>query len=541
MLPCFSWTKLASAVIAIWLTLTASLYVVLLSEGPSTTVLDTTEEVPSYRLRPLHQQPRRRTAHEKFLAWARAHKPTEKTTSLTNNVWYGDGRQAEATPALRRADMPPLDDMEEATQKRLKMTAHEKLEAYAHKMLPKITTGTSILSQRHRFEAQYPPSVTDRIRSFVSSLRTSDIDDGIHESFNSGRLPFDPFDCPDAPPADYPLHYSLVEMLHNWPVDELKWPSADRSDLTSTHPYLYQSLCIFDWDRPEHRERARRYQVEYDVPFVLRNHPEFMKATERWTRPQKDGTDYLQTLVGDEPQRAEHSFLSNHLPFWRTRGLKKLPANWEDPTENVMMPYAEWSQRADAMDAAIEEGQDHSQMDHYYFRLSSQGEERNPYMYTELPVFDPKLYKEGENLFMLHPDQARGINCRFGMAGNVAESHFDYSSNWIALLGGHRRYILSHPRECGKLALYPPGHPSARHSSVNWSRVLPGEGSSTEVEKVLGSAAATQVVLQASDALYLPTNWMHFIVSLDRNYQCNARSGVQTHYNSYMTDCGFEL
>jgi hypothetical protein len=359
---------------------------------------------------------------------------------------------------------------------------------------------------------------------------------------SSNNTTFDPFDCPDVPPPEYPFHYSLVDILKEWPADELHWPQPGHRNDTKNHPYLFQSLCIFDWNRPEHQERSRRYQVEYDVPIIVRNHPEFLQASERWLRPLSDGTDYLQSLIGDTPQRTEHSFHSNHLPFWRTSSNLRRPAGWVPPTENVMMSYAEWSQRSDAMDAAIEEeGQDHTQMDHYYFRLNGvrlkdSGTEKNTFLYDEFPIFDPALYKEGENVFMMHPMQARGINCRLGMSGNIAESHFDYGSNWIVLLSGQRRYILSHPRECGNLALWPPGHPSSRHSSVDWSKIT-----SPEVEESLSSAMANQVVLQASDALYLPTNWMHFIVNLGRNYQCNARSGYQTRYNSYMSDCGFKM
>jgi len=48
-----------------------------------------------------------------------------------------------------------------------------------------------------------------------------------------------------------------------------------------------------------------------------------------------------------------------------------------------------------------------------------------------------------------------------------------------------------------------------------------------------------QVVLQAGDVLYLPTNYFHHIVSLNTNLQCNARSGVTQHYMKEIKDCGF--
>jgi len=70
---------------------------------------------------------------------------------------------------------------------------------------------------------------------------------------------------------------------------------------------------------------------------------------------------------------------------------------------------------------------------------------------------------------MVEPGEQKGIHCRFGMRGVIAENHFDGSRNAIALLGGERRYILSHPDQCPLLSLLPKGHPSARHSAVDWS------------------------------------------------------------------------
>jgi hypothetical protein len=41
--------------------------------------------------------------------------------------------------------------------------------------------------------------------------------------------------------------------------------------------------------------------------------------------------------------------------------------------------------------------------------------------------------------------------------------------------------------------------------------------------------------------LYLPTAWFHFIVSLNTNYQCNARSGVSLEHRRIIQDCGFDV
>ena len=103
----------------------------------------------------------------------------------------------------------------------------------------------------------------------------------------------------------------------------------------------------------------------------------------------------------------------------------------------------------------------------------------------------------------------------------------------VALLGGERRYILSHPDQCENLALYPKGHPSSRHSAVDWSN--------PDWKKFprFKDAHVNEVVLQAGDVLYIPTYWFHYIISLDLNFQCNTRSGVNKEYLRHIEQCGF--
>jgi ribosomal protein L16 Arg81 hydroxylase len=119
------------------------------------------------------------------------------------------------------------------------------------------------------------------------------------------------------------------------------------------------------------------------------------------------------------------------------------------------------------------------------------------------------------------------------MKGVIAENHFDGSRNSIVVLGGSRRYILAHPDQCDKLALYPKGHPSARHSAVDWS------DPDLEEFPEFADAVANEVVLQPGQVMYLPTNYFHFIVSLELNYQCNTRSGITDHYMEPLRRCGF--
>lgn len=172
-----------------------------------------------------------------------------------------------------------------------------------------------------------------------------------------------------------------------------------------------------------------------------------------------------------------------------------------------------------------------------YFRLIGCGETgpegecdagSSEYLFDELPFFQPK-----PSLYMVDYAEQKGIHCRFGMKGVIAENHFDGSRNAIVVLGGERRYILSHPDQCKYLSLLPKGHPSARHSAVDWSN--PDLVQYPEFQLAKGN----EVILQAGDVMYLPTDWFHFIVSLNLNFQCNTRSGINNDYQVPIHECGF--
>ena len=53
---------------------------------------------------------------------------------------------------------------------------------------------------------------------------------------------------------------------------------------------------------------------------------------------------------------------------------------------------------------------------------------------------------------------------------------------------------------------------------------------------------AHEVVQRPGDFLYLPTYYLHYIVSIDTNYQCNTRSGRDDRQLKVVNKCtpGFE-
>ena len=92
----------------------------------------------------------------------------------------------------------------------------------------------------------------------------------------------------------------------------------------------------------------------------------------------------------------------------------------------------------------------------------------------------------------------RGINCRFGMKGNIAEADYDSSCNFIALFNGERRYIWIHPKNClnivcSRIVILAIG-------TLRWIGV---NAPDLEAYPKIANENANEVVLQAGNMLYL--------------------------------------
>ena len=384
--------------------------------------------------------------------------------------------------------------------------------------MPHIGDKTDAYAQlRKEFDAKDLPDVKQKLT----------FDPMVMEHVNSDQVPYDIFDCPETPPDGYPFDWTLLDVLKEWPPDD-----------PTPRTKLFQGVCVFDYAKD--LQKAYNYR-EMEVPFIVKNDPEVQTAVKRWNYP-----GYMERMLRDVKHRAEYSE-NNHFLYWNQPGKKKrkinnnnpnqqpnrTPEDWKAPTKNLRITYSDWLEHANVTD----DSQLGPDMPHWYFRLIGCGETgpegtcdagSSEYLFDELPFFQPK-----PSLYMVDYAQQKGIHCRFGMKGVIAENHFDGSRNAIVVLGGERRYILSHPDQCKFLSLLPKGHPSARHSAVDWSN--PDLVQFPEFQLAKGN----EVVLQAGDVLYLPTDWFHFIISLDLNFQCNTRSGINTKYAPPIHECGF--
>lgn len=420
------------------------------------------------------------------------------------------------------------------------------------------------------------PSVEELEAEQRAKLREARYQSLYRPKFDESDLGYDIYNCPSSPPPGYPKQWKTTEVLRNWNPKDVTTLLPARRD-------VYQGLCVFDY-QTQYRTALNYRKAE--KPFVIRNDPKVTSVANRW----EDDTEYLHRVFGD----AEH-FRTERSPerlfvWYRLRGRHpNTPEGYVRPSnDETDMTYGEWLERALEKDGRalgdedmlaksnvlkerrlslmtgkrVSEEDDHhddplggdderggrktedteesKRKKYFYFRLNADlksAREASPskFIYDELSFFDPRKRRDSE-FYIVDPNQERGINCRFGMRGVTAAAHFDMSRNMIAVFGGERRYILSSPSQCKHMALYPKGHPSVRHSSLDWS-----DPAEWDEHPEFKKGTINEVVLHAGDVLYLPTNWFHYIVNLSLNYQCNARSGT-THETAHLIeDCGFDF
>ena len=149
----------------------------------------------------------------------------------------------------------------------------------------------------------------------------------------------------------------------------------------------------------------------------------------------------------------------------------------------------------------------------------------------------PSWSSTTRNFIVFHPEEHKGIQCRFGERGVVAATHYDGGRNFIAMVSGAKRYIFSPPKACGGLGVFTSRNsPIYRHSLLNFGHLkylrddtLDDEGNamSSEERAWLERAAqadAVETVLKAGEVLYIPSHWFHYIISVQKSAQCNVRS-----------------
>lgn len=290
----------------------------------------------------------------------------------------------------------------------------------------------------------------------------------------------------------YPHYKSLLDLVSAWNPDTPDPPAE-----------FHETLQHFNYSDPAERAMAEQYR-NAELPFKLYDVPGFYKVSRKWTDA------YLQENMVDQLAHVEQSE-SNHFMYWNTNGANR--EGYIPPTELVDLSFSKWLRLAHRAD----ENKITSDAKHYYFMMGSPPRDRGSnFISRDLKLFSTKT----NNFFITDTKANKGIQCRFGMRGIVAEAHYDSGRNMVAMLRGEKRYILSPPSACKKLGIITDvRHPSFRHSIIDWSD--PKQAKQAGFRDV----DAIDTIVRTGEVLYIPSYWFHYIASLKISIQCNSRSG----------------
>eukprot|EP00977_Amphora_coffeiformis_P007563 scaffold1663_cov171-Amphora_coffeaeformis.AAC.18 len=312
----------------------------------------------------------------------------------------------------------------------------------------------------------------------------------------------------------YPKMLPLGDLMHAWDQD------------TDNKGVITETLLHFDFSDPKEMVVAKKFR-DAMLPFKIYNVPELARATNLWT-DEYVAQGMEERNLGMCQESPNNFFTFFGLPKWNEISMGLPPTNYND------FKYQKWSQHAIYADSKSL-GADRP---HFYWQVGVKAEERHQpkelwsFISRDLPSFS----SNETNFITFNPDEQKGIQCRFGERGVVAATHYDGGRNMVGMITGAKRYILSPPKACGKLGIFPGGtvSPLVRHSPLNFGHFkylnnpnLNGGMSQEErtwLERA-SAAPAVETVLKAGEILYIPSFWFHYIVSLQKSAQCNVRSG----------------
>lgn len=308
----------------------------------------------------------------------------------------------------------------------------------------------------------------------------------------------------------YPKLITLHRAIKHWPQDEIDHPPLP----------IQETLHHFDYSNSRDLEQAWNF-IDEQLPFKLTNVPEILQANQMWT-DEYVGQQFDTEAIGNCQESPTSFFPFYDKRHWNVETMG-LP-----PTRNNDFTFATWAKHARYADAT----QLSSNRPHFYWQAGIPREERfqkeesRSFISRHLPCFS----SIEPNVMCPEPSEAKGIQCRFGERGITAANHFDAGQNMIAMISGAKRYILSPPNQCSKLGIVTErGTAMYRHSLLNFERLGTTTSASQEEKEWLeraGTAMVVETVLKAGEVLFVPSHWFHYIIGLQKNAQCNVRSGV---------------
>lgn len=335
-------------------------------------------------------------------------------------------------------------------------------------------------SQETTKSKTYKEITQEKIRLHYEQLRSTRPELTLSPPANEKQLPFE----------------SLQSIIERWNPDNPNIPVDFK-----------ERLQHFDYSKPEERALAAAYR-DAELPFKLFNVPEFNDISLKW-----DDTYLNNNLNSIQGRVHVEKSNTNHFMFWAMRGFRSVP-NYKPPTELISsMTFQEWLSLAHLADRHTLE----ANKTHFYFMTGADARENGrTFISRDLSLFSTRQ----ANFFITNPSANKGIQCRFGMRGVIAECHYDSGKNMITMLKGAKRYIITPPRTCPKLGIIADvKHPSYRHSVIDWSDLSQGKQAGFD------DVDAIDTIVHMGEILYVPSFWFHYIISLEYSVQCNSRSG----------------
>ena len=203
---------------------------------------------------------------------------------------------------------------------------------------------------------------------------------------------------------------------------------------------------------------------ELEVPFVVRGVPDLEEARARWTPGFL--RDAFTRMRPGEAYKIERSTRKGHFLYYSKarahRGIRGAtepsgPA-WVPPQESAAeLSYSDFEAAASAAGQRSTAGRP---AEHLLYLTISAGVGA----FTDWVVGSLAFFRDDHDFFRVNfPEEFHGINCRFGMRGIVQAAHYDHGRNFIAMVHGHKRYVILPPRTCKDLELL-------GFSQVSWSR-----------------------------------------------------------------------
>eukprot|EP01041_Mallomonas_annulata_P002352 gene2352-4565_t len=290
----------------------------------------------------------------------------------------------------------------------------------------------------------------------------------------------------------YPRLTPLLDILKDWKPEDVSVPLNFKEIIPN-----------FNFSDITDRKHAKLYR-DLELPFKLYDVPPLDSARMKW----KD--DFLKTQFKNKNVTIEWN-TNQHFLFWKIKG--KPNSTYKSPTSFKKIPFNDWIDYANKVDKDPKQLLEYQ----YFYENYQRNFHRLNFIGKDLQFICPPR----NNFFIVNTNANIGIECRFGMRGIIAESHYDTGRNMVVMIRGSKRYILTPPSTCNDIGIIKDiRHPSFRQSFIDWNDLKQAEASR------FSKIPAIDTVVREGEVLYIPSFWFHYIVSLDLSIQCNSRSGT---------------